>query len=112
MDAILKELKAWNLTFFWVLATLINLMLKKYFSVLVRDRWTRVLVEDHIVNVICKLLREVAVDEAPLLKKFSLKLQGKNFSLFKLGDPKLPYLISGLTRFQSPAMYYFREIRD
>ena len=50
-------------------------------------------------------LREVAVDEAPPLKKFSSKPKGKSFSLFKLGDPKLPYLISGLTSFQSPDMY-------
>ena len=45
MDAISKELEAWNLTFLGVLATLINSMLKKYFSVLV---------EDHIVNAICE----------------------------------------------------------
>ena len=50
-------------------------------------------------------LREVDGDEAPPLKKFSSKLKGKSFSLFKLGDPKLPYLISGLTSFQSPDMY-------
>ena len=47
MDAISKELEAWNLTFIKVLARLINLMLRKYFSVLVQA---------HIVNVICKFL--------------------------------------------------------
>ena len=51
------------------------------------------------------VLREVDGDEAPPLKKFSSKLKGKSFSLFKLGDPKLPYLISGLTSFQSPDIY-------
>ena len=45
MDAISKELETWNLTFGVVLATLINLMLRKYFSVLVKT---------HDVNVICK----------------------------------------------------------
>ena len=52
-----------------------------------------------------RFLREVDGDEAPPLKKFSSKLKGKSFSLFKLGDPKLPYLISGLTSFQSPDIY-------
>ena len=45
MDAISKELETWTLTFMEVLATLINLMLRKYFFVLV---------EDQSVNVICK----------------------------------------------------------
>ena len=51
MDAISKELEAWNLTgvvMLVVLATLINLMLRKYFSVLVIPQ---------VVNVICKFLR-------------------------------------------------------
>ena len=52
------------------------------------------------------------MDEAPLLKKFSSKLKGIIFSLFILGDSKLPHLISGLTSFQSPEMYQFRGIRD
>ena len=47
MDAISKELEAWNLTFIKVLARLINLMLRKYFSVLVETR---------IVNVMCKFV--------------------------------------------------------
>ena len=46
MDAISKELEAWNLTLIGVLATLINLMLKKYFSVLVKIT--------QIVNAICE----------------------------------------------------------
>ena len=45
MDVMSKELEAWNLTSLLVLATLTNLMLRKYFSVLV---------EDQIVNAICK----------------------------------------------------------
>ena len=45
MDAISKELETWNLTLVTVLATRINLMLRKYFSVLVQA-----------VNVICKFL--------------------------------------------------------
>ena len=48
MDALLKELETWNLTFIMVLATLINLMLKKYFFVSVK--------KTQIMNVICKLL--------------------------------------------------------
>ena len=48
MDAISKELGHWNLILNKVPATLINLMLKKYFYVLVKN--------GHIVNVICKLL--------------------------------------------------------
>ena len=47
MDAMSKELETWNLTFLGVLATLINLMLRKYFSVLVIPQG---------VNVICKFL--------------------------------------------------------
>jgi len=49
MDAISKELEAWNLTLSMVLATLINLMLKKYFSVLVKII--------QIVNAICKFIK-------------------------------------------------------
>ena len=45
MDAISKELETWTLTFMEVLATLINLMLRKYFFVLVETR---------NVNVMCK----------------------------------------------------------
>ena len=59
MDATSKEFETWNLTFLKVLAKHINLMLKKYFSVLV--------VEDHIVNVICKLLN-VETDKTEILK--------------------------------------------
>ena len=48
MDAMSKELETWNLTFGMVLATLINLMWRKYFSVLLFPQ---------VVNVICKFLR-------------------------------------------------------
>ena len=58
MDATSKEFGTWNLTFIWVLAAHINLMLKKYFSVLV---------EDQKVNVICKLLN-VETDKTATLK--------------------------------------------
>ena len=58
MDAISKELEAWNLTFLGVLATLINLMLRKYFSVLV---------EDQNVNVICKF-ENLEKDKAATLR--------------------------------------------
>ena len=64
MDAISKELEAWNLTFLMALATLINLMLKKYFSVLVDTR---------IVNVICKLLNIETDKTATLMNAFHLK---------------------------------------
>ena len=64
MDATSKELETWNLTFLGVLATLINLMLKKYFSVLVETR---------IVNVICKLLNVETVKTATLMNAFHLK---------------------------------------
>ena len=47
MDAMSKELETWNLTFLGVLATHINSMLRKYFSVLVIPQ---------VVNVICKFL--------------------------------------------------------
>ena len=52
MDAMSKELEAWNLTSLVVLATHINLMLRKYFSALLMflDRHCQ------IVNVICKFL--------------------------------------------------------
>ena len=48
MDVGLKELEPWNLSFMMVLATLINSMLRKYFSVLV--------VKTKIDNVMCKFL--------------------------------------------------------
>ena len=48
MDAMSKELETWNLTFLGVLATLINLMWRKYFSVLLLPQ---------VVNAICKFLR-------------------------------------------------------
>ena len=47
-------------------------------------------------------LSKVAVDE----------LFVENFSLFIVGDLKLQHLISGMTSFQSPDMYQFREIQD
>ena len=64
MDAISKELETWNLTLIMVLATLINLMLKKYFSVLV---------EGQIVNVICKLLNVETDKTATLMNAFHVK---------------------------------------
>ena len=64
MDATSKELETWNLTFIMVLATLINLMLKKYFSVLV---------EYQIVNVICKLLNVETDKTATLMNAFHVK---------------------------------------
>ena len=64
MDAVPKELEAWNLTSLVVLATLTNLMLKKYFSVLVQD---------HIVNVICKLLNVETDKTATLTNAFHVK---------------------------------------
>ena len=62
MDATSKELETWNLTFLGVLATLINLMLKKYFSVLVQG-----------VNVICKLLNVETDKTATLMNAFNVK---------------------------------------
>ena len=64
MDAISKELEAWNLTFLMALATLINLMLKKYFSVLVIKQ---------LVNVICKLLNVETDKTATLMNAFNVK---------------------------------------
>ena len=65
MDAISKEFETWNLTFHLVLATVINLMLRKYFSVLV--------VEDMIVNVICKLLNDETDKTATLKNVLNVK---------------------------------------
>ena len=59
MDAISKELETWNLTFLLVLATLINLMLRKYFSVLVHI---------HKLNVIFKFFN-VENDKTATLTK-------------------------------------------
>ena len=64
MDAMSKELETWDLTFLGVLATLINLMLKKYFSVLVKD---------YPVNVICKLLNVETDKTATLMNAFHVK---------------------------------------
>ena len=64
MDATSKESETWILTLFMVLATLINLMLKKYFSVLV---------EGQIVNVICKLLNVETDKTATLMNAFDVK---------------------------------------
>ena len=63
MDATSKELETWNLTLKMVLATLINLMLKKYFSVLVHQG----------VNVICKLLNVETDKTATLMNAFHVK---------------------------------------
>ena len=65
MDATSKELETWNLTLNMVLATLINLMLKKYFSVLAEDT--------EIVNVICKLLNVETDKTATLMNAFHVK---------------------------------------
>ena len=64
MDAISKELETWNLTFLGVLATHINLMLRKYFSVLV---------EVQNVNVICKFLN-AEKDKTATLESFSCEV--------------------------------------
>ena len=61
MVATSKEFETRNLTFLQVLAKHINLMMKKYFSVLVEDT--------KIVNVICKLLN-VETDKTATLKMF------------------------------------------
>ena len=66
MDATSKELETWNLTFMKVLATLINLMLKKYFSVLVVN-------VVNVVNVICKLLNVETDKTATLMNAFHVK---------------------------------------
>ena len=66
MDAISKELETWNLSFIMVLATLINLMLKKYFSVLLEYG-------HQIVNVICKLLNVETDKTATLMNAFHVK---------------------------------------
>ena len=58
MDAISKESEAWNLTFLGVLVTLINLILRKYFSVLVETR---------DVNVMCKF-ENLEQDKAATLR--------------------------------------------
>ena len=63
MDATSKEFETWNLTFLGVLAKHINLMLKKYFSVLVVIMEIPIV----IVNVICKLLN-VETDKTATLK--------------------------------------------
>ena len=65
MDATSKELETWNLTLNMVLATLINLMLKKYFSVLAEDTKN--------VNVICKLLNVETDKTATLMNAFHVK---------------------------------------
>ena len=65
MDAISKEFETWNLTFLGVPATHINLMLKKYFSVLVKIT--------QIVNVICKLLNVETDKTATLMNSFHVK---------------------------------------
>ena len=64
MDATSKELETWILTFLGVLATLINLMLKKYFSVFIYTQ---------LVNVICKLLNVETDKTATLMNAFHVK---------------------------------------